>query len=227
MQDLAGLLSQLEYPIGKVVDFDPKKDRIVELDLSIGNTDLNQENLSSTFLLGDYINKKLKQKQARFGIGGYLEHRNIYSRSAVFDSDEEPRRLHLGVDIWGAYNTQVYCPVDAVIHSFAFNNNYGDYGATIILEHRINGHLFYSLYGHLCKKNIENIKIGDKIKAGSAFANFGNALENGDWPPHLHFQLIWDMEGKMGDYYGVAKVSEKHKFESLCPNPMLILQHTF
>jgi hypothetical protein len=48
--------------------------------------------------------------------------------------------------------------------------------------------------------------------------------ENGQWPPHLHFQVIIDMEFKKGDYPGVCKLNEKEKYLRNCPNPDLILQ---
>jgi hypothetical protein len=54
-------------------------------------------------------------------------------------------------------------------------------------------------------------------------------MENGQWPPHLHFQIVVDMEipiaiGRKGDYPGVCKLSEKEKYLNNCPNPDLILQ---
>jgi hypothetical protein len=48
--------------------------------------------------------------------------------------------------------------------------------------------------------------------------------ENGDWPPHLHFQLITDMQGRWGDFPGVAPPSEREYWAALCPDPMLIMQ---
>ena len=54
-------------------------------------------------------------------------------------------------------------------------------------------------------------------------AEFGMRFENGNWPPHLHFQLIMDMEGWTGDYPGVCKFSEKDKWLANCPDPDLVL----
>ena len=56
------------------------------------------------------------------------------------------------------------------------------------------------------------------------FAEFGLPLENGHWPPHLHFQIIIDLEGWKADYPGVCAESEKEKFMANCPDPDLILQ---
>ena len=136
----------------------------------------------------------------------------------------EPRRLHLGIDIWGKPHTKVMAPMDALVHSFAFNNAFGDYGATIILTHNLQGETFYTLYGHLSLNSIKNIQEGDRIKKGDVFAEFGIPFENGQWPPHLHFQVIMNMEGKKGDYPGVCKFSERERYLSNCPDPDLILQ---
>jgi len=54
--------------------------------------------------------------------------------------------------------------------------------------------------------------------------NFGGMDENGYWPPHLHFQLMFDMEGKHGDYPGACRYSEKDKYLKNIPDPQLILK---
>ena len=115
-------------------------------------------------------------------------------------------------------------PLDGIVHSYAFNNAFGDYGTTIILSHQLDGMIFYSLYGHLSLNSITNIQEGDLIKKGDVFAAFGIPYENGHWPPHLHFQLILDLENKKGDYPGVARYSEKEKYLNNCPNPDIILK---
>ena len=52
---------------------------------------------------------------------------------------------------------------------------------------------------------------------------FGAIEENGQWPPHLHFQLMCDIEGNQGDYPGACRFSEKEKYLNNIPNPQLIL----
>ncbi len=100
-------------------------------------------------------------------------------------------------------------PLDGIVHSFAFNNQFGDYGATIILSHQLDGISFYTLYGHLSLASLKNLQDGQSVKQGQVFAEFGIPFENGHWPPHLHFQLILDMGERKGDYPGVCKYSEK------------------
>jgi murein DD-endopeptidase MepM/ murein hydrolase activator NlpD len=115
-------------------------------------------------------------------------------------------------------------PLDGIVHSFAFNNRFGDYGATIILTHLLVGFTFYTLYGHLSLHSIKNLREGGLVKKGEVFAEFGIPAENGSWPPHLHFQLILDIGEWKGDYPGVCKFSEKEAWLTNCPDPDTILQ---
>ncbi len=135
----------------------------------------------------------------------------------------EPRTLHLGTDIWGPPYTRVMTPLNGIVHSFAFNNAYGDYGATIILTHNLDGETFHTLYGHLSLASIKNLHEGDAVYKGDVIAEFGIPFENGQWPPHLHFQIIKDMQGMKGDYPGVCAISEKEMYLSNCPDADLIL----
>lgn len=225
--ELISVLERNHSAFAPVVNFDPKRDKLSLLDLSVNNKTLTDDILNDTKTFSEYINRLLENKKARYLAGGYAEHRTVYSHSKVFDGKtpgEEPRRLHLGIDIWGKPNTAVMAPLNGMVHSFAFNNNPGDYGATIILTHQLQGISFYTLYGHLSLNSIKNIREGDTIMKGDIFAEFGIPAENGQWPPHLHFQVINDIGEWSGDYPGVCKYSEKEKYMDNCPDPDLILQ---
>ena len=115
-------------------------------------------------------------------------------------------------------------PLHSSVHSYAYNNLFGDYGATIILSHTLEDVIFYTLYGHLSLNSIKNIQEGARIEKGNVFAEFGIAAENGSWPPHLHFQIIENINGWSGDYPGVCKFSEKEKWLANSPDPDIILQ---
>lgn len=209
--------------LAPVVPFEPT-DKLLLMDFTEKNSELTDEILNDTNKFIKYINKKLSDAAAKYGVGGYNEHRTIYSRSKVFDTPDgrEPRRLHLGVDIWGPPYTKVMTPLNGIVHSFAFNNAFGDYGTTIILTHNLDGESFHTLYGHLSLNSIKNIQEGDAVKKGDVIAEFGIPFENGQWPPHLHFQIIKDMQGMKGDYPGVCAFSEREKYLANCPNADLI-----
>lgn len=101
----------------------------------------------------------------------------------------EPRRLHLGTDIWGPAGTSVMTPLEGRVHSFAFNNQSGDYGATIILKHELAGNSFFTLYGHLALKDIEECQVGDQLSAGtSPLHNWVNGMKPGDGLPIFIFR---------------------------------------
>ncbi|HEY8897749.1 MAG TPA: peptidoglycan DD-metalloendopeptidase family protein [Niastella sp.] len=219
------IIRKHQYLFHRVVDFNPATDKLCPLDFTEKNTELTPDKLR--YALTDYVQKKINAADSRYGIGGYNEHRTIYSISNVFDGkqpNEEPRRLHLGIDIWGPVGTPVYAFMGGMVHSFAFNDQHGDYGATLILLHQLDGLPFYTLYGHLSLRDIQSISAGNYVSIGQTIAHFGNQNENGHWPPHLHFQIILDMELKEGDYPGVCKYSEREKYLANCPDPDLILQ---
>ena len=196
-----------------------------KLDFTAANTDLPTLDLTDTEAFSGYVFGTLLDNNSCVGVGGYDEHRIIYRRSAHFgDYAGEGRCVHLGVDIWADVFTCVYAPLPGVVHSVAFNDNFGDYGPTIILRHELDGFTFHTLYGHLTLDSLQGRGEGDEIQAGERIAAIGNYPENGHWPPHLHFQLITDMGDHRGDYPGVASLAERGNYLANCPDPNLILR---
>ena len=216
-----------------VVKFNPAKERLLAFDFTGKNIELRQIDLQDIEAFSHYISNQLQIHNAKFGYGGYNELRSLYERSDLFDNNltnekklvgiEEPRRLHLGIDIWGRAGSGVFAPLDGTVHSFGYNSQLGDYGATIILSHRLENISFFTLYGHLSLKDIKNLSEGNIIRAGQKFANFGDIVENGCWPPHLHFQIIKNISSFRGDYPGVCKLSESAPYLENSPDPDLIL----
>jgi len=196
---------------------------LFHLDLSVDNQELHNINLFSVNELQTYIIKKVKETKSDLAIGGYGEDRMIYRKSKHFGSGNNARTYHLGVDVWLPAKTSIHAPYQAKVHSFQNNDHFGDYGPTIILEHDVGDYNFFTLYGHLSKDSLIGLKQGQKIEKGQMFASLGNENENGNWPPHLHFQIIKDMGKNRGDFPGVASKNQKQKMMSTCPNPMLIL----
>ncbi|WP_240743181.1 peptidoglycan DD-metalloendopeptidase family protein [Ilyomonas limi] len=224
---LEAILQQSANTFHPVVPFHPAEDKLLRMDFTATNKNIKEEWLLNTETFCSYIDTLLQQKNCTYGIGGYNEYRTIYSRSDVFDagsSSEEPRRLHLGIDIWGKAGTPVFAPLNGTIHSVAFNDRFGDYGATIITQHQLNGELFHILYGHLSLADLTNVTAGKHITAGEVIGHFGQPFENGSWPPHLHIQVIKDMQHNIGDYPGVCRYSEREVYLHNCPDPDFILR---
>jgi murein DD-endopeptidase MepM/ murein hydrolase activator NlpD len=197
----------------------------IKLDFSDENTDLLKLNLGDTASFDTYVFDQIKRNGKKYGIGGYLENRAIYRRSEVFRADEsEFRNIHLGIDIWTEAGAPVYAPLAGKVHSFQDNAGFGNYGPTIILEHEVEGKSLFSLYGHLFLSDLDGLEVGQEVKAGDLLCHVGPFPENGDWPPHLHFQLMWDLQGNVGDYPGVAAKKDLEFYKANCPNPNLVLK---
>jgi peptidoglycan LD-endopeptidase LytH len=235
-QPIISILNRYASTFYPVVEFNPATEKLLAMDFTAANEELTGDIIDDTKKFSTYINQKLKDANAKFGIGGYNENRTVYSRSALFGDQvsvnfgegaggsAEPRRLHLGVDIWGPAGTPVYAFMGGMVHSVAYNNHFGDYGATMVLLHQLDTHAFYTLYGHISVKDIYKVECGKYVNRGELIAHFGQPHENGNWPPHLHLQVIVDMELKEGDYPGVCRLTDKDFYLQNCPDPDLILQ---
>ena len=221
--NLENVLSRHQSEFKKVVAFDADTDKLFPFDFTTNNKELTTALIADTQQFSDYVNNKLESNHCKYGIGGYNEDRVLYKRSEHFDGTEA-RSIHLGIDIWAPINTKIFAPLGGTVHSFAFNNYFGDYGATIILQHQLDTIVFHSLYGHLSLKDLVPLQQGKYISRGEVVGHFGEPAENGDWPSHLHFQIIEDMQLKMGDYPGVCASSERKKYLSNCPDADLILE---
>ncbi|WP_046759006.1 peptidoglycan DD-metalloendopeptidase family protein [Kordia jejudonensis] len=209
-----------------VLDANIKKSDYVALDLSVTNENLKTVDVSSSEKLGNYIDRHIAMNQAKIAYGGYIETRGIYNRSDYFNDQnpETERNIHLGLDLWIAAETPIYTPLDGEVHSFQNNTNFGDYGPTIILKHTIENVTFYTLYGHLSLTSLNDIQVGQQFKKGDQIATLGDARVNGDYPPHLHFQVIRDMQEYQGDYPGVSSQKDLKFYKENCPDPNLLLQ---
>lgn len=195
------------------------------LDLSVGSPDLgNYADIEDA----DKLHRRIADVlQGAVGIGRYDETRPFYTTDAyAVQGNEGPqwRTVHLGLDIFMPPGTPVSAPLEGRVHSFQDNARDRDYGPTIILEHHVTDSIvFYTLYGHLTRSSLDGLETGQKIAAGQAFCQIGPMPENGNWSPHLHFQLILDLLGQAGDYPGVAFPESCAVWKSICPDPWLLL----
>jgi 4-aminobutyrate aminotransferase-like enzyme/Ser/Thr protein kinase RdoA (MazF antagonist) len=198
------------------------------LDLSVGGPVLgNNSQYATVKAMHKTIFRYLEDQKCRMGIGGYCETRPFYTTDAyevVGNQGPQWRTVHLGLDFWEKAGTPVYAPYAGKVHSFQDNAAERDYGPAIILEHVISDDFsFYTLYGHLSSDSITSLEVGQSVEAGQEIARIGAAPENGNWPPHLHFQLLLDTLNKQGDFPGVAYPHETQIWKSLCPNPQIII----
>lgn len=156
--------------------------------------------------------------------GGFGEDRADYTSPLFAPGDEEPRTVHLGIDVFAPAGAEVFAPLAGVVHSFADNARPEDYGPTIILTHEPEpGVVFHTLYGHLSRESLEGLAEGLPVAQGQRIATLGDRSVNGGWAPHLHFQIMLDMLGLKGDFPGVCRRSERDRWLALCPDPAPLL----
>ena len=209
-----------------VIEAEIVQEHYVEIDLSATNRELDGINISSSAAFAEFLNDFLQKGNRKVAFGGYLEVRKLYQRSLLFvaGKGEPNRNIHLGMDLWSPEGTPVLAALEGKVHSFRDNAAFGDYGPTIILEHQIANRIFYTLYGHLSKSSLENLCVGQEVEKGEKIGALGNPTENGDYAAHLHFQIIKDLQGKEGDFPGVASRDELEFYLDNCPDPNLLLK---
>lgn len=152
-------------------------------------------------------------------IGRYNEiRRNMYN-TGLFRGI---RNIHMGIDIWVPAGTPVHAFADGKILSARDNANPGDYGPTIVTEHKLGQMTIYALFGHLTRESLHKVVGGKPLHRGEVFTEVGDVQENGGWLPHLHFQLSLERPAEP-DMPGV--VSEEDHAEALTkwPDPQLVL----
>ncbi len=226
-QKLVSWLTGNRQKIGNVVEPALKTSNSLILDLSVGSLQRDHNSQSmSTQALSDWVFGRIQDAGAEVGIGRYNEARQVYSGEQFQQADGSWRTIHIGMDIFLPAGTRVFAPLRGRVHSFQNNDSRLDYGPTIILEHQVDKSrlTFYTLYGHLSPDSLAGLTVGANIERGDEIARIGSFPENGDWPPHLHFQVITDMLEKAGDFPGVAPAASREVWLSLCPDPNLILQ---
>lgn len=234
-----------------VVEYDLRTEPVLVFDLSFGSPLIaNLDNPADTAAFTETLFAAMKRAGVQVGVGRYNEARPIYTAAAfAMTTNELPERrtVHLAIDLFLPAGAPVYAPLTGAVHSFANNANAQDYGPTIILQHTIplptpphfgegtmppppdwgrsgGGLTFYTLYGHLSEESLVDLYPGKIINKGEQIGTIGDYPINGDWPPHLHFQVITDLLGDCGGFNGVGAPSERAVWLSLCPDPNLILQ---
>ncbi len=222
MDALPALLSRL--PVASPFPFGPGA-RVCRLDLSGDNAALRAVEPADTAAFAKWIAAEISRAGADYAAGGYAEDRALYEMSPHFRAkDGATRTLHLGIDLWAPAGTPVRAVLDGVVHSTADNARFGDYGPTVILEHRFEDQLFHTLHGHLSRPSLQRSREGQHVAAGDVIGWLGEPHENVGWPSHLHFQVIADLGDRRGDYPGVCQRTEAGAWLKRCPDPNLLLR---
>jgi len=204
------------------------KNEIHRIDWSVSSTWLGHiEEFSNLELLQCKIDQLQKQVPNAILAGGYLEPRPIYN-SSDYDKKgnhgNESRTIHLGIDYWLPKHTPVHALFDGEVVIAVNDAGDKEYGGLVVLKHVTSNFEFYSLYGHLTVASATKHKVGVIIKKGGQIAVLGNYPENGNWAPHLHFELILSLMDYKIDFPGVAYHKQINVWKSLCPDPNLLFK---
>ncbi len=164
----------------------------------------------------------------KVGIGYYSEVRPIYL-SDMFVIDHHHRRtVHIGVDLFAAPGSPIHAPLAGVVHSIAEHPEEQDYGPVLIVKHEPSEDVrFYTLYGHIAPEALARWQAGQAVAAGDLIAHIGDCPRNGNWTPHLHFQIVMDMLDYGDTFPGVASPRLRALWTSLSPDPNPILRLPF
>ena len=215
-----GLLAARAYPllgedVYQVEDY-------AHVDLSTEHTKKLKITVTSYDGLYELIDQEKRVKNAKVLFGGYLEKRDVYNNRDLFKCADSAltRNIHMGIDLFACHGDDVYAPLDGIVHSLGFDE--AGYGTVVILQHKIGDYLFYGLYGHLELGVLRKLKTGAILKQGERFASLGDRQENGDWPPHIHFQLIVDIGSYQADYPATCCDHNLAQYKSNCPNPLVV-----
>ena len=211
-----------------------KFENIFKFDLLDINKSILKLNPQSQLLKGNPNNREITKRvkkifnkdDSNLGIGLYKEKRKVYKGINFISelNNNERRNIHLGVDIFTDHETDLYAPIDGKVVVLQNNGLKYDYGPTLVLEHQKNKYKFYTLYGHLSKKIFKKLKIGKKVKKGNWIGQIGQTKENGNWLPHLHFQIILDLLGHKENFPGVGEEFLVDVWSKISPDPNIILR---
>jgi murein DD-endopeptidase MepM/ murein hydrolase activator NlpD len=193
----------------------------IVLDLSAGSLALGEplDNIDVQHF-GQLIDERLQRDGAVLAYGRWGERRALYNNDNFGTSNEERRTIHMGVDVFCAAGTAVCTPLDGVVEIVANNEQELDYGPLLVVRHTApDRQAFFTLYGHLGPDCLVDRRPGEALRAGDRIATVGAPPGNGNWPPHLHFQLILDLLDLGRNFPGVARASEQARWLALSPNP--------
>lgn len=198
------------------------------LDLSVSSKWIgHRSDFNNLDLFQFKIDQLQKEHPNKIIAGGYLEPRPIYTSTAydkIGNYGRESRTVHLGVDFWLPAHTPVHALLDGEVVTAVDDAGDKEYGGLVILKHTINDLEFYTLYGHNTVESVLKHKPGDSIKKGEKISELGNYPENGNWAPHLHFQIMLSLLDYTDDFPGVSYPDQVNIWKSFCLDPNLLFK---
>jgi len=222
------LLAWLEQQeVEPVIELPEEEAGLTVLDLSVASADVDVRATDDVPAFTERVFRTIADRGARVGVGRYLEPRGFYRSDGFAGRAGDPRErrtVHLGIDLFVEAGSDVRAPLAGTVKLIQNNTARLDYGPTVVLEHPSPQGRFWTLYGHLDLASIEELELDRAVAAGETFARIGTPPENGDWPPHLHFQIVTHFLGHGGDYPGVAAPRERTVWSSFSPDPNAILR---
>lgn len=219
-------LRQNQSGFASVVEPDVRSARAARFDLSVGSALLaGDERENAAGPLTERLFAQLRNAGASIGINGYDEARVFYTSAAFAGPTplSETRTIHMAIDLTLPTGAALYAPLAGVVHGFVDATDRLDYGPVIVLRHVANETPFYTLYGHLSRESLAGLRVGQPVKRGERIGWIGAAPINGDWWPHVHFQIITDMLDIACNFNGSALASQREVWRSISPDPNLIL----
>lgn len=199
------------------------KNEVYPIDLSVSSKWIgHQKEFNDLELFQFKIDQLQKSIPNKIIAGGYLESRPIYTSTeydTIGNNGRQSRTIHLGIDYWLPARTPVHALFNSEVVIAVNDAGNKEYGGLVVLKHQIERLTFYTLYGHLTVASATQYTVGDTIKKGEKIGELGNHPENGNWAPHLHFQVLLSLLDYTKDYPGVAYFNELDVWKSMCPNP--------
>lgn len=235
-----------------LLDPDPRVAPTVTLDLSVASgEDGGTFDPTDHARFSQRLFDQMRDAGAEVGIGRYDEVRWWYT-GEVFRTPgnevDEWRSVHLGVDLFAKPGTPIRTPLAGRVVSVRDNAEHLDYGPTIIIEHELEPAAndagaaddsapadcaedavretvrFRILFGHLSPESLAAVEPGDAVEAGRVIGWIGAPPGNGDWAPHLHFQIFVDPLDYDDTFPGVAAPSARNVWTAVSPDPNHLLR---
>ena len=219
--------STYQFKVSELFPTAPSDD-FHHIDLSVSSKWIgHQENFNDLDLFQFKIDRLQAKHPEKVLAGGYLEPRPLYTSTAydkIGNNGRESRTIHIGIDFWFHANTPVHALFDGEVVTAIDDAGDKEYGGLVILKHQVEDFEFYTLYGHNTVDSATKHKLGDIIKKGEKIAELGNYPENGNWAPHLHFQIMMSMLDYTIDFPGVAYFKQIDVWKGFCLDPNLLFK---